>query len=198
MDEFKVSPACNRPYGGPLLKWNWATSSFWPVASMAAVGMRVTIMPGVKKPWVVDSCGQLIGWGQGGKRLYGPAPQGQLYDIAAANGTGGLLCTTLEDRRTAQAACSVGWHGSMGSSAPADNPPYSAHTLGPAVFSGCSSYTPSTFEGDIAAGCSLSAAVGPGRALYTSDSGDVAVTADGIELLANGQGVIYKDAALER
>lgn len=62
-----------------------------------------------------------------------------------------------------------------------------------AVFSGCASYNPSTFEGDIAAGCSLSVAIGPNRTLYSSDAGDVAVTVDGYQLLANGQDVLYKD-----
>ncbi|PRW58021.1 periplasmic substrate binding [Chlorella sorokiniana] len=152
-DAASVNPACGKPYGGPLLKWDWASSSFKPTASAKGAGYRVTIMPGVKKPWIVDGCGQLSGWGQGWKRLYGPAPQGQLFDIAAVNGT---------------------------------------------VFSGCGSYNPSTFEGDIAAGCLLSAAVGPNRELHTSDAGDVAVMADGRELLANGQHVLYKDPALDQ
>lgn len=62
--------------------------------------MRVTVMPGHKKPWIVDGCGQLSGWGLDWKRLYGPAPQGQLYDIAATNGTGeavGAFTATCTD-----------------------------------------------------------------------------------------------------
>jgi len=73
-----------------------------------------------------------------------------------------------------------------------------------AVFSGCASYNPSTFEGGIAAGCWLSVAVGPDGTLHTTNlwlpgrPSDVAVTADGYELFAFGQDVLYKDPTLDR
>ncbi|PRW57766.1 inositol monophosphatase [Chlorella sorokiniana] len=149
-----VNPACGQPYGGPLLKWDWASSAFKPVPGMSAAGMRVTIMPGIHKPWIVDGCGQLCGWSAQGKNLFGPAPQGRRYDVAAANGT---------------------------------------------VFSGCSFYNPSPpYEGNIAAGCHLSATVGPNGALYTSDAGDVAGTAEGVELLIQGQDVLYRSPTLSQ
>ncbi|KAI7840331.1 hypothetical protein COHA_006113 [Chlorella ohadii] len=148
-----VNPACGQPYGGPLLKWNWGTTSFKPAAGINAAGVRVTVMPETHRPWIVDGCGQLRGWSSSMKSLYGPTPQGRAYDVAAVNST---------------------------------------------VFSGCSFYDPSTFEGGIAAGCSLSVAVGPNGALYASPSGDVAVAAGPYELLAQGQDVLYKDPALGR
>jgi len=69
-----------------------------------------------------------------------------------------------------------------------------------AVFSGCASYNPSTFAGNIAAGCwpPINVAVGPGGALHTTEAGDLTVTADGYELLTSGQDVLYKDPALGR
>ena len=87
VNESAVNPACGKPYGGPLLKWGWATSSFQPVAGIKAAGVRVTIMPETHMPWVVDGCGQLRGWSRSLKNLYAPAPQGQLYDVAAVNAT---------------------------------------------------------------------------------------------------------------
>ncbi len=69
-----------------------------------------------------------------------------------------------------------------------------------AVYSGCSSYNPATFQGNIAAGCwpPINVAVRPNGALYTSEAGDVAVAADGYELLAAGQDVLYKDPSMDR
>jgi len=86
-----TSPACGKPYGGPLLKWDWGTSSFQPVPGIKADGVRVTIMPETHMPWIVDGCGQLRGWSRTLKNLYGPAPQGKEYDIAAVNGTGKIV-----------------------------------------------------------------------------------------------------------
>ncbi|KAI7840465.1 hypothetical protein COHA_005767 [Chlorella ohadii] len=155
VNESAVNPACGKPYGGPLLKWGWATSSFQPVAGIKAAGVRVTIMPETHMPWVVDGCGQLRGWSRSLKNLYGPAPHGQLYDVAAVNAT---------------------------------------------LYSGCSSYNPATFQGNIAAGCwpPINVAVRPNGALYTSEAGDVAVAANGYELLAAGQDVLYKDPSMDR
>ena len=88
MNDSATNPACGRPYGGPLLKWDWVTTSFQPVAGISAAGMCVTVMPETHKPWVVDGCGQLRGWSAQGKRLFGPTPQGELFDITAVNNTG--------------------------------------------------------------------------------------------------------------
>ncbi len=92
MNESAANPACGRAYGGPLLKWNWRTISFQPVAGIKAAGVRVTVMPETHRPWIVDGCGQLRGWSSSIKNLFGPAPQGKPFDIAAVNGTGEVHC----------------------------------------------------------------------------------------------------------
>jgi len=88
VNESALSPSCGKPYGGPLLKWTWGTSSFKPVAGVKAAGVRVTVMPETHKPWIVDECGQLRGWSPRLKNIYGPVPHGKTYDVAAWNGTG--------------------------------------------------------------------------------------------------------------
>lgn len=110
MNESAINPACGRPYGGPLLKWDWGTSTFQLVAGIKAAGVRVTVMPETHMPWIVDGCGQLRGWSRTLKNLYGPPPQGQVFDVTAANG----ICKAL--RLCSQLPCLVvrdGWHASM-------------------------------------------------------------------------------------
>ena len=111
VNESSINPLCGRPYGGPLLKWDWASSSFQPVPGIKAAGFRVTIMPETHMPWVVDGCGQLRGFTASLKSVYGPAPPSTLatyYDIAAVNGTGTAapaLPACLRPQHIAHMAC---------------------------------------------------------------------------------------------
>ena len=184
VNESAINPACNKPYGGLLLKWNWGSSSFRPVPGVTGAGYRITIMPETHMPWIVDSCGQLSGWTPSLKRMYGPAPQGRMYDITAVNNTGDerLAVHIQNDELLSEYRWSV-----------LTLPSASSRV---AVFSGCSSYNLGTFGGDIAAGCDLSVEVGPNRTLLASDYGDLAVAADGSELVAADQYVFHKHANL--
>ena len=86
-----TSSACGQPFGGPLLKWDYAASRFSSVAGINAAGYRVAVMPETHMPWIVDGCGQLRGWTANKKALFGPTPQTKtFFDIAAVNGSGGL------------------------------------------------------------------------------------------------------------
>lgn len=184
VNESAINPLCGRPYGGPLLKWDWASSSFLPVPDITAAGFRLTVMPETHMPWVVDGCGQLRGWSASLKSVYGPAPASTLrtyYDIAAVNGTG------TEPRLFCMLSCValLRWM-----------PPRLPH----AVYSGCASFNPSTLTGNIAQACTLSVSVGPDKRLRTFATGDVAVTAAGQELVtaAASQQLRYLDAKLSR
>lgn len=208
-NETVLNPICDRPLGGPLLKWDWATSSFRHVPGISGAGYRIAIMPETHMPWIVDGCGQLSGWTPSLKRLYAPVPKlldkefyyqraekppFGYFDIAAVNNTGelladgcGMFMMSLRSMKTKHALLLAGWL-------------HNAVLCCAAVFSGCSSYNPVTRSGDIAAsaGCTLSAAVGPKKQLYTSAVGSLAVTTNGQELVANGKSLLFFDAAMGR
>lgn len=69
-----------------------------------------------------------------------------------------------------------------------------------AVYSGCASYDPRTFRGDIATGCDKHVAVGPNKRLAVADPHvrDVAVTASGLELWFDNQWLTYADPTYGR
>ena len=69
-----------------------------------------------------------------------------------------------------------------------------------AVYSGCASYNPATFEGGISAGCDKHVAVGPNKQLAVVEPAvsDVAVTASGLELWLENQWLTYADPTYGR